>query len=214
MVWYFSFDQGRDSNARRVTRLEMENLSLRERLALAEADLQAVKDQLVEARLVAAQALEGTGNSLTSNQANIAVGSNLDNNANIDASKDEANTTNNNTTTATDANSSAASTSAVRPADDLSNGRMTLKLDSNRAAFGGKAIISLVEVDSLDQAVVIRVRESDTGKRIATSLSLGDFFEFELGAEKHSLYLDSIKGTLAFFILDGLPRETTTDLQR
>jgi hypothetical protein len=33
----------------------------------------------------------------------------------------------------------------------------------------------------------------------------GDVFALEVDGEPHSLYLDQIRGALAFFIIDGLP---------
>ncbi|MDR0356259.1 MAG: hypothetical protein LBJ64_11100, partial [Deltaproteobacteria bacterium] len=48
MVWYFSFDQGRGTAKSRLARLERENISLREQLILAEADLSVVSRQLAE----------------------------------------------------------------------------------------------------------------------------------------------------------------------
>jgi hypothetical protein len=75
----------------------------------------------------------------------------------------------------------------------------------NKAAFGQRAILSLVELNSIDTEVTVRVRHADSGRREAHIMSPGDLIEFDLSGESHSLYLDQIRGNMAFFILDGLP---------
>lgn len=191
MVWYFSYDQGRVSNNRRLARLEMENVSLREKLALAEADLEAVRESAAEAV----------------RRARAGAGQNGPNDQNIPPSEQNGRPAD----SAADAGSAAATGSASRPADDQGAGRLTLKLAGNKPAFGGAAVLSLVEVDSLDQSAVVRIRENVTGNRTAASLDVGELFEFQLAGERHSLYLDSVRGTLAFFILDGLPGGTAVE---
>ncbi|MDR0355506.1 MAG: hypothetical protein LBJ64_07185, partial [Deltaproteobacteria bacterium] len=97
--------------------------------------------------------------------------------------------------------------SGARPADDQAGGRLTVRLSENKAAFGNKVVLSLIEIDSLENEIIVRMRQRDGAQRTARSLSPGDLFEFELDDGKHSLYLDQIKGNLAFFIMDGLPVE-------
>ncbi|MDR1297874.1 MAG: hypothetical protein LBO05_11005 [Deltaproteobacteria bacterium] len=205
MVWYFSYDQGRVSNNRRLARLEMENISLREKLALAEADLEAVRESAAEA---VRRARAGAGQNGPNDQ-NIPPSDQNGRPAGRSARGDRVGA--GPADSAVDAGSAAVTSLASRPADDQGAGRLTLKLAGNKSAFGGAAVLSLVEADSLDQSVVVRIRENGTGNRTAASLDVGELFEFQLAGERHSLYLDSVRGTLAFFILDGLPGGTAVE---
>jgi hypothetical protein len=157
LVWYFSYDQGRSTAKKRVYRLEAENISLREQIALLEKDIEILKQgQLPGAPPKPADPPASTHEPGSSS-------------------------------------------------DDQSKGRLTVKLSENKTAFGGKVIVSLVELNSIDQEALVRLHFTDSNNRQATIMNPGDIFEFELEGQPHKLYLDQIKGSLAFFILDGLP---------
>jgi hypothetical protein len=81
----------------------------------------------------------------------------------------------------------------------------------NKAAFGGLAVISLQNLDSIDLEVTIRIRHADTGRRESRLMSPGDLTEIELAGQPHTLYLDQIRGNMAFFIMDGLPLEKPSE---
>jgi hypothetical protein len=98
-------------------------------------------------------------------------------------------------------------TSAV-PRDQAQGERLTIKLAENKGAFDGAVVITLVELDSLDQEAIIRVHHRTTGRRETKLMVPGDIFEIDIEGRKHQLYLDQIKGSLTFFIVDGLPGDT------
>jgi hypothetical protein len=81
----------------------------------------------------------------------------------------------------------------------------------NKAAYNGQAVLSLVDLNSLDREVTVRIRYADSGRREARVMVPGDLVNFQLGDGTHSLYLDQIRGNMAFFILDGLPIPTSGD---
>jgi hypothetical protein len=83
--------------------------------------------------------------------------------------------------------------------------RLTVKLLENKGLFGGRIVITLVELDSLDQEALVRAHYRETGRRLAQLMAPGDILELDLDGAPHRLYLDQIRGTLAFFIIDGLP---------
>jgi hypothetical protein len=89
--------------------------------------------------------------------------------------------------------------------DNQAHGRLTVRLSENKSVFEDQAKVSLVELNSLDMEALVRVRHNDTGRREAMVMRPGDLFELEVGGVKRGLYLDQIKGSLAFFIIDRLP---------
>ncbi|MDR0621764.1 MAG: hypothetical protein LBJ61_07800 [Deltaproteobacteria bacterium] len=178
LVWYFSYDHGRTDANRVIDKADLENMSLREKLVLAEADIEVLKGTVaeLEAKLAAAEGGAPTGEGQAGAEA-APVG--------------------------TDGTPAAVS----RPSDDQSRGRLTLREMENKAAFGGEAILSLVEINSLDLEVTLRIRHAQSGRREARVMAPGDLIDIEVDGQAHTLYLDQIKGNMAFFILDGLPRE-------
>ncbi|MDR3205428.1 MAG: hypothetical protein LBV23_11940 [Deltaproteobacteria bacterium] len=95
----------------------------------------------------------------------------------------------------------------LSPSDNQSRGRLTVRLSENKSVFEDKAVVSLVELNSLDMEAIVRISHNDTGRREAMTMKPGDIFEVAVEGGKHSLYLDQIKGSLAFFIIDGYPGE-------
>jgi hypothetical protein len=187
LVWYFSYDQGRTNSKRSVTKLELENISLREKLILAEEDLKVVKANLAAAE-AAARTQAAASEMATS------------------AATDGAQTVQPVAPSATD---EGAAQSLPRPADDQARGRLTLRINENKAAFEDEVILTLVSLDSIDQEATVRIHQAASGRREAKIMSLGDLVDFEVAGQRHSLYLDQIRGNMAFFILDGLPQEST-----
>ncbi|MDR1308618.1 MAG: hypothetical protein LBL95_01760, partial [Deltaproteobacteria bacterium] len=162
LVWYFSYDHGRSDGRNRVLKLERENISLREMLALAEADIRAVKESLAAAEAARCQPPGPDG------EAPPASG----------GAGDQA----------------PGPAEAPRPADDQARGRLTLRTMENKAAFGGQAILSLVELNSIDLEVTLRIRDAVSGRREAHVMVPGDLVEFGLDGQNHTLYLDQVRG--------------------
>ncbi|MDR2368791.1 MAG: hypothetical protein LBF58_11940 [Deltaproteobacteria bacterium] len=166
LVWYFSYDHGRSDSSTVADKLELENISLREKLVLAEAELVAAKESLaaMEAAMGAAAGGETAGE-----------------------------------------DGQAGQDGAAAPVVAAARERVTLREKQNVAAFGGEAILSLVSLDIIDQEVTLRIERVKGRQREAHVMGPGDSVEFDLGGQPHSLYLDQIRGNMAFFILDGLP---------
>jgi hypothetical protein len=99
---------------------------------------------------------------------------------------------------------------ALRPADDQARGRLTLRAMENKAAFGNEVVLSLVDLNSIDLEITLRIRYAKSGRREAHLMSPGDLIEIKIDDTLHTIYLDQIRGNMAFFILDGLPKEPTT----
>ncbi|MDR2443311.1 MAG: hypothetical protein LBE31_07315 [Deltaproteobacteria bacterium] len=149
LVWYFSYDQGRQTSRTRVARMEAENLSLREKVTLLEEEVKILRSQ---------------------------------NKADAEKPKDQA-----------------------LQMPESSASRLTVKLSENKGAFGGLVVVTLVELDSLNQEALVRIHYRDTGRRVAQLMVPGDLMAVDIKGQAHQLYLDQIKGSLAFFIVDGLP---------
>jgi hypothetical protein len=226
LVWYFSYDHGQTNAKNRVNRLELENISLREKLLLAEADLKVVKEQLAkaEAKAEADKCVDdqitfpedpsGAGNTLVQDEANqLQVKTGLDQAGQAQVIQSQPSQPQTSQTQTSQPQTSQAKPGdgesdqlVPRPVDDQSRGRLTLRNNENKAAFGDRAVLTLVNMNSIDLEVTVRIRHVDSGRREAHIMNLGDLVEFELQGQKHSLYLDQIKGSLAMFILDGLPK--------
>jgi hypothetical protein len=165
LVWWFSYDHGRGSFRARVARLEAENLSLREKAALLERDVEILGGQLAEARAALGPADPAAASALGELPPVPAA-----------------------------------------PREAAEGSRLTLKLAENKGLLGGRVVLTMVELDSLDQEALVRAHFSETGRRLARLMVPGDIFELELDGEVHRLYLDQIRGTLAFFLVDALPK--------
>jgi hypothetical protein len=63
----------------------------------------------------------------------------------------------------------------------------------------------MVELDSLGKEALVRAHYRETGRRLAQLMAPGDILEIDLDGEAHQLYLDQIRGTLAFFLVDDMP---------
>jgi hypothetical protein len=172
LVWWFSYDHGRQTARTRVARLEAENISLREKVVLLERDLELLSRAQKEA-----ESSQGPAP-----QEGLAPGAQAEL-----------------------APAPAAPPKAGAAADDQARGRLTVKLAENKGLFGGRVVLTMVELDSLDQEALVRAHYRDTGRRLAQLMAPGDIFELEVDGEPHQLYLDQIKGSLAFFLIDSMP---------
>jgi hypothetical protein len=171
LVWWFSYDHGRSVARTRVVRLEAENISLREKLILAEDDL-----RVVSARLAEKEAAEPAAPAPVAPTGDPAQGVELPPAAPAQAAEGE-----------------------------TGKSRLTVKLSENKGLFGGLVIVTMVELDSLEQEALVRAHFPQSGRRLARLMVPGDIMELELPDGLHRLYLDQIKGSLAFFLVDALP---------
>ncbi|MDR2301239.1 MAG: hypothetical protein LBF38_04285 [Deltaproteobacteria bacterium] len=208
LVWYFSYDHGRTDTVnktetvnRKVSKLELENESLREKLTLAEMDLTAAREELT---LLKDRLAKGEGSLVPAGQSpgQNAQSPQAPSEPQAEVVPPEGG--------AIKAPESLDQPGPAKVGPSENRERFTLRAMENKAAFNGQAVLSLVDLNSLDREVTVRIRYADSGRREARVMVPGDLIDFQLGDGTHSLYLDQIRGNMAFFILDGLPVETSS----
>jgi hypothetical protein len=228
LVWWFSYDHGRESARTRVARIEAENISLREKVILLEEDVKRLNADLRGARGQRGADAEGPGEAGAdgSLEENAGVPSEVSSDAqgrreagadgSLETSADARGSDSRVEAAPRGASADPASPAVLAPRPPAppaiggtpaapDRGRLTLKLSENKGLFGGRVILTMVELDSLDQEALVRAHFRDTGKRLAQLMVPGDILELDLDGEPHRLYLDQIRGTLAFLIVDGTP---------
>ena len=231
LVWWFSYDHGRESSKSRVARTEAENISLREKVALLEEDVKALSANLERAKRAASAGQKEAGGEAGGEVGSRPALSEADGSGAVsnqegrmDYNRADSGQADSGIADAARADSGQAGPGAASgspkpvasgspaelppvPAVSGSSGRagadrVTVKLSENKGVFGGRVVITLVE---LDQEALVRAHYRETGRRLAQLMAPGDILELDLDGEEHRLYLDQIRGTLAFFIVDGLP---------
>ncbi|MDR1081123.1 MAG: hypothetical protein LBQ79_09255 [Deltaproteobacteria bacterium] len=79
--------------------------------------------------------------------------------------------------------------------------RLNVRSDESRLFMGGQVLLSVDGVDSLDRTAVVRIQELDTDRREAVTMQPGDSLTIARGGAEHRLLLDQLKGSQAVFIL-------------
>ncbi|MDR1036554.1 MAG: hypothetical protein LBT40_08275 [Deltaproteobacteria bacterium] len=79
--------------------------------------------------------------------------------------------------------------------------RLNVRSDESRLLLGGQVLVSVDAVDSLDRTAVVRVHELDANRREARTMEPGDSLVIERGGAEHRLLLDQLKGSQAVFLL-------------
>ncbi|MDR2611658.1 MAG: hypothetical protein LBG06_02050 [Deltaproteobacteria bacterium] len=189
LIYYFSFDNGRQTSRDRVTRLqeqtrrlEAENESLRLQLALQGRELEALRPG----------AGEGGASPGDGGEAGISGGA-----------------------AAAPAAAPPAPSALPPPAASRAPGqppsppamadpeiqRLAIRNDENRLILGSQILLSVGGIDSLDKTAVVKVHELDTERRETRIMQPGDSFVIARGGVDHRLLLDQLKGSLAMFVL-------------
>jgi hypothetical protein len=72
--------------------------------------------------------------------------------------------------------------------------------------FDERLLLTLVEFNSLDKEIVVRLHFLESDLRETSIMSPGDSLKVEVDGRPYRLILESLKGSLAFFlILESLP---------
>jgi hypothetical protein len=161
LVYYFSYDMGRDSVRSRLAREEAENRSLRVQLALQSQEIEKFKASCPAASPAPGRPGAPAGQSPP------------------DGSQ----------------NPNAAVQPPVRPGPV----NYTFRAGENRTFFSGRLILTVVEINSLDQEAAVRVHYTDTAYRETTLVKAGQALTVKIDGQESQFFLDQLKGTVAFF---------------
>jgi hypothetical protein len=79
--------------------------------------------------------------------------------------------------------------------------RLTLRPGESRLILGDRVRLSVLSTDSLDKVAQVSVQSLDTEARQSKTMGDGDTLIIQMGAERHLIILDQLKGSAATFIL-------------
>ncbi|MDR1545697.1 MAG: hypothetical protein LBU12_03085 [Deltaproteobacteria bacterium] len=199
LVWWFSYDQGRSSLQARVVSLERENKQLQRRAAVLEESLGVLREMLAQEGRTPRKSQDGGQN------AGPDAGPEAEPRNGLVAAPEAGPSGPPEAAGASDGPLAPSETAGRSAPVEGVRGWLAVKTGENRGAFGGRVVVTLLELDSFEPEAVVRLHFVEDGRRETRTLRPGDVFELELDGAAHSLYLDRLKGTLAFFIVDGLP---------
>jgi hypothetical protein len=178
LVYYFSFDNGRQTAKARIARYEEERVrmqseisSLREQLKLRSAEIKDLKDQ----------ATPPDSPSDSSDLAMATVGS-------VEPRRPDL-------------------TIPVTPILDPENQepesvtRLSLRSEESKLILDDQVRLSVLEIDSLDKVAQVRIQHLDTENRHTRTLEVGESIIVMRGSKRFILVLDQLKGSTALFIL-------------
>jgi hypothetical protein len=75
----------------------------------------------------------------------------------------------------------------------------TFRVGENKNFFSGRLIVTVVAVNSLDQDATVRLHYVDSARRETSVVKTGRALTVRLDDRESQLFLDQLKGSLAFF---------------
>ncbi|MDR2141874.1 MAG: hypothetical protein LBR11_08825 [Deltaproteobacteria bacterium] len=100
-----------------------------------------------------------------------------------------------------EAASKAAAESAAESARPPGPVKFTTRVGEDRAFFGGRLILTVVEVNNLDREVTARLHYKDSAHRETTLVQVGQALVVNIDGQRQRFFLDQLKGSLAYFSL-------------
>jgi hypothetical protein len=79
--------------------------------------------------------------------------------------------------------------------------RIQLRNEENKLILNNKVLLSVLEIDLIDKTVAVRVHQLDTEARETRTMGIGESFNIRRGDTGVRLILDQLKGSLAVFIM-------------
>jgi hypothetical protein len=220
LIYYFSFDNGRQTSKARVERLqeqvqrlEADNTQLRGQLTVQQRELVALRGKSPEggAALVA-DASGGPGGSGPATGEDGPGAGAEDSGAGTAASGGASEGAPDRapgafTGEAPGAFIGEAGAVAVAAADERDASpeptltRLSVRNDESKLVLDGQVLVSVSDIDSLDRTAVVRVHQLDAERREARTMEPGDSVLIDRSGTEHRLLLDQLKGSQAVFIL-------------
>ncbi|MDR2405423.1 MAG: hypothetical protein LBE27_03530 [Deltaproteobacteria bacterium] len=224
LVYYFSFDNGRQTAKARIARYEEERVrmaaqisSLKEQLKLQSDEIKALKGQNAPASATTAEAKTDASSNASPDAGAVAPALSPESVSPEQAPVASAP----NSPEEGDLAMAAAGSGAPRGPDllipenappntdsiakdnldpqDLS--RISMRSEESKLILDGQVRLSILEIDSLDKVAQVRVQHLDSDTRHTRTMEAGDSLIISRGDERYILLLDQLKGSLAVFIL-------------
>jgi len=79
--------------------------------------------------------------------------------------------------------------------------RITLKTSENKLLFNDRLLLTLVDFNALDKEIVVRLHFLESDLRETSIMGPGDSLKIEVDGRPYRLIFESLKGSLAFFVI-------------